>query len=286
MNADVIKILVQNYKWATIDDIEEILHFIVRKRINELGFDIDFEVVYDEGGMLKSERTSDGKLQLEIGILPFCKAREDKEINLEIDSLDEKKEFIELILQTFHELRHIVQINSIIDNPIFNEETFRMSRELIINESFPGFINRFNYESSISEIDAMKTSLLDKVKFFQDMESDITPDEVFQVMKEKELCYLNYNVQNFGSSCVTAVNYFNQICCNQKEIKGYPEVLQLLTEEEKEIFNNQCHDLQISYNLETSVEEKLNILMEMSLMLKPELYEKYPLASFKNHKKI
>lgn len=284
MNVDTIKILVQNYKWATIDDIEEILHFIAKKQMTELGIDIIFEIEYDEGGMVKTERTFDGKLQVEIGILPFCRAREEKESNLETESIDEKKEFIELVLQTFHELRHVVQINNIIDNPVFNEETFKMTRELIINESFPGFINRFNYESSISEIDAMRTSLLDTVKFFQDMESDITPDEVFETMKDKELCYLNYNIQNFGSNYVNALNYFNQIYCNPTEINGYPELLQLLTEEKKYIFNNKCLDLHMAYNLEINIEEKLNILMEISLIVSPELYEKYPLAKFKKHK--
>ena len=285
MDADIIKLLVQNYKWATTDDIEEILHFIAREQMNKIRKSIVFEIEYDEGGKVKNERTLDGKLQVEIGILPFCKSRDDEESKLLTDSVEERKEFIELILQTFHELRHIYQINNIIDNPVFNEENFKITREFIINEVFPGFINRFNYEASISEIDAMKTSLLNTIEFFKDMESDITPEEVFEAMKDKELCYLNYDMQHFGSNYLTALNYFEQIYYNPLEIKGYSKLLQLLTEEEKDIFNKQCYDLQIAYDLEPNVEDKLHILMEMALRIKPSLYEKYPLVSKRNKKR-
>lgn len=285
MDINIIKILVQNYKWVTIDDIEEILNFIAKKQMLELGIGIVFEIEYDEGGIVKNQRSSDGKLQVEIGILPFYKARESKEINQEIGTIEERKEFIELVLSTFHELRHVEQINNIIDNPVYNEINFKITRELIINELFQGFITRFNYEISVSEIDAMKTSLLNTINFFQYMETDITADEVFQVMKEKELCYLNYDLEKFGTNYKTAINYFNQIYSQTTEIKGYHEMLELLPEEKKCIFNDQCYDLQIAYNLETEIENKLNILMEISLIIMPELHEKYPLLKFKSNKK-
>ena len=285
MDVDIIKRIVQNYEWATIEDIEEVLNFIAKYKMNELGFDIVLETIYDEGGVLKQERTSDGKMQVEIGILPLYNIKEQKSFNLENNDCDEKKEFIELILQTFHELRHAEQTNNIIDNPIFNQENFIMTRELIINEVFPGFIVRYNYELSATEIDAMKTSLLDTVKFFQEMESEITPEEIFQTLEDKELCFLNYDIQKFGDNYETALNYFESIYCNPTGISGYPELLQSLSEKEKNIFYSECYDLHQAYILETNVEEKLNILMEISLILKPELYEKYQLACLKNNKK-
>lgn len=178
----------------------------------------------------------------------------------------------------FHELRHVVQINNIIDNPVFNYETMGMTRELIINEVFPGFINRFNYESSFSEIDAMKTSLFETVSFFQNIGLDINADEVFLVMKEKELSYLNYNLQDFGDSYETAMKYFDKIYGNCTEIKGFPELMNVLSEEQRKIFDSQCYELQESYIIEEDIDSKLNILMEIALLIEPQLYDKYPLT--------
>lgn len=284
MDINIIKILVQNYNWATNEDIEEILKYIVRKHTLELGTEVVFNIEYEEGAAVKNQRTDDGKLQLEVGILNFYNARERKEMNQEYESDEERKEFIELILSTYHELRHIEQINNIIDNPVYNEMNFKITRELIINEAFPGFITVFNYETSISEIDAIKTSLLNTINFFLTMETNITPNEIFEVMKEKELSYLNYNLELFGSDFKTAIKYFDEIYYQTSEIKGYQEMQKLLSEDKKIIFNTYCNDLQIAYNLETKYENKLNILMEMALILMPELYEKYPLLKINNQK--
>ena len=267
MDNCLIKSIVQNYEWATIEDVEEVLCLIAKNKMNEYGIDIIFNVEYDEGGRVISERSDDGKIQVEIGILPFYTI------------LEEKKEFIELILQTFHELRHVIQINNMIDNPILNYETKGMTRELIINEVFPGFINRFNYEFSMSEVDAMKTSLFETVSFFQNIGSDITPDEVFRVMREKELSFLNYNLEDFGNGYETAMEYFNKIYGNYTEIKGFPELIYSLSNEEREIFDSQCYKLKESYIMEEDIDGKLDILMEMALLIKPQLYDKYPLAT-------
>ena len=279
MDNCLIKSIVQNYEWATIEDVEEVLCLIAKNKMNEYGIDIIFNVEYDEGGRVISERSDDGKIQVEIGILPFYTAKENKTLDSEESILEEKKEFIELILQTFHELRHVIQINNMIDNPILNYETKGMTRELIINEVFPGFINRFNYEFSMSEVDAMKTSLFETVSFFQNIGSDITPDEVFRVMREKELSFLNYNLEDFGNGYETAMEYFNKIYGNYTEIKGFPELIYSLSNEEREIFDSQCYKLKESYIMEEDIDGKLDILMEMALLIKPQLYDKYPLAT-------
>ena len=43
--------------------------------------------------------------------------------------------------------------------------------------------------------------------------------------------------------------------------------------------------LHADYILEENADKKLDILMEMALKLKPELYQKYPLLSALNNKK-
>lgn len=173
-----------------------------------------------------------------------------------------------------------------IDNPISNYETKSMTRELIINEVFPGFINRFNYEFSMSEVDAMKNSLFETVSFFQNIGSNITPDEVFNVMKEKELSLLDYNLQEFGNSYDTAMEYFNKIYGNFTEIKGFSEMIDLLSKEERKIFDSLCYDLKENYIMEEDIDGKLDILMEMALIIKPQLYYKYPLAADVKENKI
>lgn len=284
MDKNAIKAIVQNYQWSTMDDIEEVLQFIADSKMNELGADIVFETQYEEGGQVSSERTADGKQQVGIGILPLSTIKTDKELGLETDPLEERKEFIEVILQTFHELRHVKQNHDMIDNPIVTADTLGMTREQIINDSFPGFRSRFNYESSMIEIDAMRTSLIEAVQFFQDMETDITPDEVFQVMKEKEFSYLNYDLENFGDSYETAMNYFEQIYGKPTEIKGLEELINELPEDKRAIFDTQCQELLTAYNAEPNIDKKLDILREMSLIMSPELQSKYPLSPIQTEK--
>lgn len=284
MDKNAIKAIVQNYQWSTMDDIEEVLQYIANSKMNELGADIVFETLYEEGGQVSSERTADGKQQVGIGILPLSTIKTDKELGLETDPLEERKEFIEVILQTFHELRHVKQNHDMIDNPIVTADTLGMTREQIINDSFPGFRSRFNYESSITEIDAMRTSLIEAVQFFQDMETDITPDEVFQVMKEKEFSYLNYDLKNFGDSYETAMNYFEQIYGKPTEIKGLEELINELPEDKRAIFDTQCQELLTAYNAEPNIDKKLDILREMSLIMSPELQSKYPLSPIQTEK--
>lgn len=284
MDKNAIKAIVQNYQWSTMDDIEEVLQFIADSKMNELGADIVFETQYEEGGQVSSERTADGKQQVGIGILPLSTIKTDKELGLETDPLEERKEFIEVILQTFHELRHVKQNHDMIDNPIVTADTLGMTREQIINDSFPGFRSRFNYESSMIEIDAMRTSLIEAVQFFQDMETDITPDEVFQVMKEKEFSYLNYDLENFGDSYETAMNYFEQIYGKPMEIKGLEELINELPEDKRAIFDTQCQELLTAYNAEPNTDKKLDILRVMSLRMNPELQSKYPLSPIQTQK--
>ena len=250
-----------------------------------MGINFEFEIVYDEGGRIKGERSIDGSWQLEIGELPLAEIKNNKELGIKVDSDEERKCFIELVLQTFHELRHIKQNNDIQDNPIFNEETSKMTRESIINDSFIGFRNRFNYEQSMTEIDAMRASLQETVFFFKTMETDITSDEVVSVMKEKELSYLNYNLLELGDSYESVMAYFNQIYGKIIDIKGIPAIIQSLPEDKKEILYSQCQDLMNCYNLETDVEKKMDLLQEMSLIMSPELRQKYPLIDFKINKK-
>lgn len=163
-------------------------------------------------------------------------------------------------------------------HPISNKETHQMTREHIINESFVGFKNMYNYEQCMLEIDAMKTSLEETVSFLKEMGTDITPDEVFAVMKEKELSLLDYDLQDFGDSYETAISYFNKIYGKTTDIKGIPDIIEnLLSEEKKEILFGQCQELLDKYYAETDIDRKMDLLKEMSLHMTPELRERYPL---------
>lgn len=280
MNIEYIKSKVNNYESCSIEEIEEIINFIINMKKKELGINFEFEIVYDDGGRIKEERSANGYQQLEIGEWSIAEIKNNKELGIKVDSAEERKCFIELVLQTFHELRHIKQNSDIQDNPILNEETLKMTREQIINDSFIGFINIFNYEQSITEIDAIRASLQETVLFFNTMETDITPDEVVSVMKEKELCYLNYNLLELGNSYESVMEYFNQIYGKIIDIKGIPDIIQSLPENKKEILYSQCQDLMNYYNLETDVEKKMDLLQEMSFIMTPELRKKYPLIDF------
>lgn len=278
MDMKSIKNKVLNFADCSIEEIDEILNFIADRKREELGIDFEFQTVYDDGGRVKPERTQEGLQDVEIGEWPLASIKSDKELGVQINPIDERKEFIELILQTFHELRHVKQNDNIQDHPIVNEETLNMTRENIVNESFYGFRNRFNYEESMIEVDAMKTSLEETVIFFQEMGSDITPDEVFAVMKEKELSYLDYDMQKFGDTYESAMEYFNKIYGKRTEIKGIPEILQMLPEDKRQILDTQCQDLMDNFNKETDIDKKMNLLMQMSLVMSPELREKFPLS--------
>lgn len=172
------------------------------------------------------------------------------------------------------------------DNPAhYNELSYKISRERVINESFHGFINLYNYENSYAEIDAMRTSLISTVTFFKQMNVNISPEEVFNVVKKSELKYLKYNLEAFGDTYESALNCFNYLYNNPGNINGYPDVLKNLSDEEKVYFNNECMDLHESYFIEEDNDKKLDILMEASLRLHPELYDKYPLVKNKNIKR-
>lgn len=278
MDMKSIKNKVLNFADCSIEEIDQILNFIADRKREELGIDFEFQTVYDDGGRVKPERTQEGLQDVEIGEWSLASIKSDKELGVQTNPIDERKEFIELILQTFHELRHVKQNDNIQDHPIVNEETLNMTRENIVNESFDGFRNRFNYEESMTEVDAMKTSLEETVSFFQEMESDITPDEVFAVMKEKELSYLDYDMQKFGDTYESAMEYFNKIYGKRTEIKGIPEILQMLPEDKRQILDTQCQDLMDNFNKETDIDKKMNLLMQMSLVMSPELREKFPLS--------
>lgn len=125
MDIESIRNKVNNYESCSIDDIKEILNFIVERTKQELEIDFEFEIVHDMGGSVK--RTPDGLYQVEIGSENITEMKFNKElkrlretgqidINTEIPevlSIEERKEFIELILVTFHELRHVKQFDSI-----------------------------------------------------------------------------------------------------------------------------------------------------------------------------
>lgn len=278
MDMKLIKNKVLNFADCSIEEIDEILNFIADRKREELGIDFEFQTVYDDGGRVKPERTQDGLQDVEIGEWSLASIKNDKELGVQTNPIDERKEFIELILQTFHELRHVKQNDTIQDHPIVNKETLNMTRENIVNESFYGFRNRFNYEESMIEVDAMKTSLEETVSFFQEMGTDITPDEVFAVMKEKELSYLDYDMQKFGDTYESAMEYFNKIYGKRTEIKGIPEILQMLPKNKRQILDTQCQDLMDNFNKETDIDKKMNLLMQMSLVMSPELREKFPLS--------
>ena len=104
-------------------------------------------------------------------------------------------------------------------------------------------------------------------------------------MKQKELIYLSYDLNCFGNTFESAMNYFNQIYHAQNGIQNFEETLKLLSEEEKNQFHNQCQDLYFAYKTTTDIEEKWNILVSMALILQPQLYDKYPLVQNETSKK-
>ena len=292
MDIESIKDKVNNYEFCSADDIEEILNFIAERKKQELGIDFEFEVIYDTGAFVSNERTIDRLQQVAIGYQNIRDMKEYKEMKQladagqidfdieipEISPIEERKEFIELILATFHELRHVKQKDNIQDHPILNEETQKWTREMIINDSFPGFSQSFNYEQSMMEIDAMRASLEETVEFFKEMKADITPDEVFAVMREKELPYLSYDLQNFGDSYDTALTYLNQIYGKTTEIKGIEDIIESLPDDKKKILYGECQELLDGYYSETDMENKMELLKQISLRMTPELKEEYPLT--------
>ena len=284
----IVRDVLNNAKEYSIYDIEEVLNYIAQEKKKELGINFLFNTIYDEGACVKSERTKQGLLQVEIGykdIYDIIESKELKKLELpdakiaiqNISQLEERKVFIELILSVFHELRHVKQIDNITDHAVFNDDTIRMTRETIINKFFPGFINIYNYEQSILEIDAMKASLKETVEFFQSLGVDISPNEIFAVMREKELSYLKYNIQMFGDSYESAIAYFDQIYGNIQYVDGISDSIKLLSENEKAKLFEKCQDLIAAYSEETDVDKKLDILVSISLRMKPELAEVYPL---------
>lgn len=298
MDIESIKNKVNNYESCSNDDIEEILNFIAERKKQELGIDFEFETIYDTGAYVSKDRTVDGLQQVEIGYQNIRDMKEYKEMKqladagqvdfdieiLEVSPIEERKEFIELILATFHELRHVKQNDNIQDHPISNGDTQKMTREMIINDSFPGFRQSFNYEQSMMEIDAMRASLEETVAFFREMGVDITPDEVFAVMREKELSYLNYDLQAFGDSYETAISHFNQIYGKTTDIKGVEDIIGSLPDDKKQILYGECQDLLDHYYSETDMENKMELLKQMSLRMTPELINEYPLADIQTER--
>lgn len=298
MDIESIKNKVNNYESCSNDDIEEILNFIAERKKQELGIDFEFETIYDTGAYVSKDRTVDGLQQVEIGYQNIRDMKEYKEMKqladagqvdfdieiLEVSPIEERKEFIELILATFHELRHVKQNDNIQDHPISNGDTQKMTREMIINDSFPGFRQSFNYEQSMMEIDAMRASLEETVAFFREMGVDITPDEVFAVMREKELSYLSYDLQEFGDSYETAIAHFNQIYGKTTDIKGIEDIIESLPDDKKQILYGECQDLLDGYYSETDMENKMELLKQMSLRMTPELRNEYPLADIQTER--
>ncbi len=288
-----IKNKVNNYESCSIDEIEEILNYIADRKRKELGIDFTFETIYDTGGCVRPDRTQGGLQQVEIGYQNIVDMKDNKEMKRlaelgqidiedeipEVSPIEERKEFIELILATHHELRHVKQNDNLQDNPISNEDNKKMTREHVINHFFTGFRNAYNYEQSIIEVDAMRASLEETARFFQEMGSDITPDEVFAVMKEKELSYLGYDLSKFGDSYESAITHFDQIYGKTTEIKGIAEIISSLPEDKKGMFFEQCQDLMDRYTMETDIEKRLELLESMALRMSPKLKEQYPLAN-------
>ena len=272
-----IKSKVQNYADINIEGIEEIIQYIAQEKNKEIDEDIELEINYDDGGVVKEEKTEEGKRHVQIGIGSMADIKENKYLGLDADLVQERKEFIEATLQTFHELRHVKQYKDI-HEPVINDDTIAMTRERIINDAFPGYNNRFNYENSLMEIDAMKTSLEDTVNFFEQMESDITPEEVIAVMKEKELSLLDYDLDDFGLTYEDALQHFEEIYNNPTEIKGIEELISELPEDMKAVLQTDCKEMFDIYNSETNIQNKLDILKDISLTLYPELEDKYPMA--------
>ena len=284
----IINSIVNDGQDYSIEDIEQVLNYIADEKRQELGNIFVVETTYDNGAQVKHERTEQGLLQIEIGYEEIYNILEQKELHkygLLDESMiihndthnDERKAFIELILSLFHELQHVKQIDSITNPTIPNDETIRMTQETVINEFFPGFISQYNYEQSILEIDAMRASLKDTVDFFSRMKVHISSNEVFNVMKEKELSYLKYDLQAFGNTYDTAISYFEQIKGKMNDINGIDKSIELLEDQERKKLFKQCEDLIQAYGEETNVEKKLDLLEQMALRMKPELAKQYPL---------
>ena len=277
MDEKEIKNIVQHYQDMPEEEIEKILHYIKEQQEQELGANIELELDFVDGCM--TYLPENGQQKVVIDISKIYDLKNDKIFGLDVSSESEKAEFIDIVLGTFHELRHVKQYQDTMVNPVKNEDTIKQTREMIINDAFTGFRNDFNYEESMIEIDAMKASLEETVQFFEEMGVEITPDEVFKVMKEKELSILNYDLKDFGNNYETAFEHLKQIYGQHTNIKGMNTILKTyLSEDKKQALSEKCQGLMAEYNKETDVERKLDLLAQMSLEISPELREKYPLS--------
>lgn len=277
MDKKEIRNIVQHYQDMPEEEIEKVLQYIKEQKEKELSANIELELDFVDGCMTYFPENGQHKIVIDISGLYDLK--NNKIFGLDVSSESEKAEFIDLVLGTFHELRHVKQYQDTIVNPIKNGDTIKQTREMIINDAFTGFRNDFNYEESMIEIDAMKASLEETVQFFEEMGVKITPDEVFKVMKEKELSILNYDLKEFGDNYETAFKYLEQIYGQHIDIKGMDIILKTyLSEEKKQALSEKCQGLMAEYNKETDVERKLDLLAQMSLEISPELREKYPLS--------
>ena len=283
MTFENIKNKVNNFENCSIEEIDSILNFIAigfRKKYN---FDFDFTIEFEEGACVKHERNLNGLQQVEIGNMKLALIKTDKDLGLEVDLNEEKKEFVELILSTFHELRHVVQNYYIQDRPTQNEKTLMFTQEKIINEVFPGFIT-YNYEQSAVEIDAMMSSLVETVSFFRSMNFDISKDEVLEIMKEKELAFCNYCLNDFGNSYDSALEYFGSIIADRRKINELDNMLKSFWEGLDDPQKSKVSKLVKEVIEDKNIDSQLNILEEISLIIKPELKETYPLYNIKNQK--
>ena len=289
MDKKVIKGLADNYEYCSIEDIKDIIIYITEQKKQELGIDFEIEIdEAEEGACVCNQRTEKGLQKVVIGCKALADLKENKEKRtlIEIGEIEnetpppevlpeeERKTYIELILSIYHEFRHVKQIDEIQDHPISNEETKKMTRERVINDSLNGFVNHYNYESSMLEIDAMRASLKETADFFKEMDSDITPDEIFDVMKEKEMVLLKFDTHDFGESFETAIKHFDDIYGKIPDIKGRPEDM---LNDKSLVMNGKCKDLLDRYYTETDVDKKMDLLEELSLQINPELREEYPL---------
>ena len=72
MDMKSIKNKVLNFADCSIEEIDEILNFIADRKREELGIDLEFQTVYDDGGRVKPERTQEGLQDVEIGEWPLA----------------------------------------------------------------------------------------------------------------------------------------------------------------------------------------------------------------------
>lgn len=283
MTFENIKNKVNNFENCSIEEIDSILNFIAIRFRKKYNFDFDFTIEFEEGACVKHERNLNGLQQVEIGNMKLALIKTDKDLGLEVDLNEEKKEFVELILSTFHELRHVVQNYYIQDRPIENEKTLMFTQEKIINEVFPGFIT-YNYEQSAVEIDAMMSSLVETVSFFRSMNFDISKDEVLEIMKEKELAFCNYCLNDFGDSYDSALEYFRTIIADRRKINELDNMLKSFWEVIDDPQKSKVSKLVKKVIEDKNIDSQLNILEEISLIIKPELKETYPLYNIKHQK--